>query len=333
MRAGPWQLRVSAPPASLSPGATDEAFEVTMSTTKTPRRPNAFTLIELLVVIGIIAVLISILLPALNKAREHAQTAQCLSNLHQIGLAAVMYSVNNQGSILPAGYENNSGVYTDYWATILVSRGFVITGLAPNISGASGNAAQPQIHSIFYCPAAPEDIFAVSSGTPPTPTTLQVANGMRQFNSDSINYPVAGQQPIVIDNWYGINAATVSDGFYSGDPAMAEVLPTFLFSPQTVGVPQRKMAAIRHPEDTVFVFDGSYMNASNPTASTPNNAYRITGRHNQTNPKQALTNILYIDGHADSVLRLSLPVDSTKDFTKVNLAANYPHPLWRTDQP
>ena len=60
-------------------------------------RRRAFTLVELLVVIGIIAVLVGVLLPALAQARSRAQTAVCLSNLRQMGQAYFMYVGDNKG--------------------------------------------------------------------------------------------------------------------------------------------------------------------------------------------------------------------------------------------
>ncbi len=67
---------------------------------------RAFTLVELLVVIGIIALLISIMLPALSKARQQAVTAQCLSNLHQLGLGLVLYQGDNHNLNPPEDASN-----------------------------------------------------------------------------------------------------------------------------------------------------------------------------------------------------------------------------------
>jgi prepilin-type N-terminal cleavage/methylation domain-containing protein/prepilin-type processing-associated H-X9-DG protein len=71
------------------------------------RRPRAFTLVELLVVIGIIAVLISILLPSLNRAREAARVVKCLSNLKQIGNAEQLYSASYIGWYLPLNFKDS----------------------------------------------------------------------------------------------------------------------------------------------------------------------------------------------------------------------------------
>jgi prepilin-type N-terminal cleavage/methylation domain-containing protein len=81
-----------------------------------PRGRPAFTLIELLVVVAIIALLISILLPALRRAKEQARIATCLSNLRSIGQAAVTYRNSDTSGdlpwVLPRGYRTDGRTYT-----------------------------------------------------------------------------------------------------------------------------------------------------------------------------------------------------------------------------
>jgi prepilin-type N-terminal cleavage/methylation domain-containing protein/prepilin-type processing-associated H-X9-DG protein len=67
---------------------------------------RAFTLVELLVVLGIIAILIAVLLPALNSANRQAKLVQCQSNLRQLGQSLLIYAQNWSGWIVPPGLDD-----------------------------------------------------------------------------------------------------------------------------------------------------------------------------------------------------------------------------------
>jgi prepilin-type N-terminal cleavage/methylation domain-containing protein len=109
-----------------------------------------FTLVELLVVIGIIGILVGILLPALSRARESANKAACLANLHQIGIYLQMYQNNFKGQIPVFVYGATAAVnYMAYVGNVNDYAGMglmVPANIAPKDGSKSG--------AVFYCPTA-----------------------------------------------------------------------------------------------------------------------------------------------------------------------------------
>src|SRR5215213_4390771 len=104
-------------------------------------RRRGFTLVELLVVIGIIAVLISILIPTLRGVRRQANLVQCSSNMRQLATAMLMYIQENKGRFPAAEFSTIAGHYPSgwWWPNELVRRGY-IKGAGLNVFKTPGAA-------------------------------------------------------------------------------------------------------------------------------------------------------------------------------------------------
>jgi len=249
-----------------------------------PSRPKAFTLIELLVVIGIIAVLIAILLPALNKARARAQSLTCLSQVRQVGLAVQAYASACSGR-LPYNYTWNNGI--EAWNGMYA----LIEGKYLDGQLVDGAYRSP----VLICPSEPietfDPVFGVGTVTkgkyrnvPSATAYITHDPDRRQAVENSFGYRVWTHYALNGNHatWRRLGWFTTPSGRLYGQLAINSRNPGNFWVE-----PQRKISQTKTPSEVWIAMEHANCDI------TP---ARVVWRHPQLS-----ANFAYLDGHAETL--------------------------------
>jgi prepilin-type N-terminal cleavage/methylation domain-containing protein/prepilin-type processing-associated H-X9-DG protein len=266
-------------------------------------RTAGFTLVELLVVIGIIAVLIGVLLPALQKARRSAATVQCSSNMRQIATAMIQYVTSNKGSLPPSSIPPIANVYPNgfWWANELVKQNYI---KAPSVYQTSNQTTKRFSRTnVFRCPEGiDEDDSAGGGGDYPTDARN---NAYTILNDGS---PGCQAEGFGIPSWYMLNSRVMNTGGAGVILPGGNRAPPFAwFNSSTTAADlsnpgwQRKMSIVRKPSELIMIVEASHPNFYDQTASGNPAIYmrRLGARHGRktSDGRNAFTNFAFFDGH------------------------------------
>ena len=121
------------------------------------QRLGHFTLIELLVVIAIIAIIASMLMPGLSKARDAAKKSQCMSNLRQISSAMLSYTADNNDYLPPFVNESTWAGGRNYFTNLLIDGGYLPVPQWVDVNWGKVNVG------VWRCPSLPDSLLGTSS--------------------------------------------------------------------------------------------------------------------------------------------------------------------------